>query len=330
MKKLTISLVTYNSERYVRDMADSFQAQTYKDWDLLVLDNNSGDATVALVHEHLPQARVSVQQTNYGFARAHNLNIVWSSSEYVVIANPDVVLQPRCIEYLMKTLDEHPEVGSVGPKLLSWNVEEHVLIDTIDSAGLTIARNYRVRDRWQGEPDMTFPTEYVFGCTGALVMYRREALESAKVPIRGKPHQFEYFDEQFFMYKEDVDLAWRMRLMGWQHMIVPEAVAYHRRTLKQDNASRRMRKLRSTMNFYSYRNHLCMIYKNQHWSLTIRHLLPIMVYELSKFLYLATMDRTSFKGVREFLRLWPVMRAKRVYIRAHRQAQPHEIQQWLQ
>ena len=328
MKKLSISLVTYNSERYVPDLCDSLQAQTFKDWEIIVIDNNSSDASVTLIEEHLPQARVSRQVRNLGFSRAHNLGIAWSRSPYVLVMNPDVVLTPTCLEQLVAALTSLADASSVGPKLLSWHSETQTSADVIDSCGIIMKKNYRVFDRLQGQPDTDLKQQQVFGISGSFVMYRRDALEEVKIPrIEGG---FEYFDEDFFMYKEDVDLAWRLDCAGWKQYLIPDALAYHQRTISVHTASWRGRKSRKAINWYSYRNHLLMVYKNHFWNLTLRHGVSIMMFELSKFFYLLALDRSSLAGIRDILRMLPRFKTKRAQVVKKIKISPQEFESLLE
>lgn len=330
MKKLAISLVTFNSERFLHDFCRSLQQQTFKDWNLHVIDNASGDQSVTLVREYFPHAIVSVQNRNLGFSRAHNLNIAWSESQYVLVVNPDVVLIDDCIEQLVRALERNPELASVGPKLLSGSPETDLPVKTVDSCGLQLFKNYRVRDRYQSEPDRDMIPRHVFGISGACVCYRREALEDVKMPKTARhTGLFEYFDEDFFAYKEDVDIAWRMLLCGWKHYFVPQAVALHRRSVSGAKSAWSDRKSRRAVNQLSYRNHLLTVYKNHFCSLTIRYFLPIILFELQKFFYLLFLDGSSVRGLRSCHKLLRVFREKRHFIKTRRRISSRQFTQWF-
>lgn len=329
-KKLVINVVTYNSARYLPDFFDSLNAQTFRDWSLMVIDNNSSDNSVALVKEYAPYASISVQSSNLGFSKAHNLLIGWSKSDFVVVVNPDMVLEPECLERLYEALMAHPRAASVGPKLLYWNAGQNAKENIIDTCGLELCSNYRVRDRFQGLPDTNIASGSVFGNSGSFVVFRRAALEATKIPKqRRSSEQFEYFDEDYFMYKEDVDLAWRMLIAGFSHYFVAEAVAYHQRAVSQRNSTWRERRARRAVNRYSYRNHILTIYKNQYWTLTLRLFFPIMLHEIQKFFYLALLDGSSIKGLRDAIFLYPSMRRKRKYLSSHRRLPEVDFEQFI-
>lgn len=320
MKKVTISLVTFNSERFLDDFCDGLLRQTFRDWELLVIDNHSSDASARIIEERVPAATISRQNTNLGYAKAHNLNISWSASPYILITNPDIVMEPDCIERLVAALDADESCASGGAYLLGWDVESHAPRGMIDSCGLCLERSYRVSDRLQGQNIQKLGSSYVFGNSGAFVMYRRSALDVVRFPQSdqnaGKRSRFEYFDEDFFAYKEDVDLPWRLARAGFKHLFVAEARAYHHRHIAGNRASWLERKSRRAINRLSYRNHLLTIYKNHYWSLTLRLLPHIIWFELGKFTYLLFLDRSSLSGLREAFRLLPRFRKKRRHVRS--------------
>ena len=126
----------------------------------------------------------------------------------------------------MSFFARRPRAGCASGKILRFDLPDLPETDVIDTTGLTIGRNRRVADRGENERDVgQFEREEeVFGVSGAALVARREALED--VTVAG-----ECLDESFHMYKEDVDLSWRLRLAGWECWYVPSAVAYHGRTI---------------------------------------------------------------------------------------------------
>lgn len=326
MKKVTISLVTYNSARYLPDLCDSLRSQTFTDWDLIVVDNDSFNSSVSIMREQFPHAKVVVQKTNLGFARAHNLIIGWSRTPYVLVINPDIVMKRDCLAELVSAMDSYEDAAEVGGKLLYWDIETHTTTEVIDSFGLTMSPSYRATDRLQGERDRPAENRAVFGISGALVLLRRTALEAVWIPRKDGA---EYFDEDFFAYKEDVDLAWRLVSAGWKNYFIPRAVAYHHRSVAGIRAGWKDRKLRSEINRYSYRNHLLMLYKNHRWLLTLRHLVPILWFELGKFIYLLALDGSSIRGLYEAFCLLPHFAYKRRCVRKQRHAPARELTQWF-
>ena len=186
---------------------DSIARQRDARWELIVVDNASADSSAELAAQFSPKATVIRNAENTGFCTAHNQAIRASKGSYYLPINPDVVLQPDYIATLVSALEERPEFGSAAGKLLQ--PAETGRPPTFDSTGLFIDRQRRQYLRGHGEADdgRFDRAEEVFGVDGAAPLYRRAMLED--IEFAGQ-----YFDESFFIQKEDVDLAWRARLLG--------------------------------------------------------------------------------------------------------------------
>jgi len=327
--KLTISLLTYNGEKYIPYLLPSLQHQTFKDWELIIMDNNSGDETLKAIRNETINCKLLEQKKNLGFSLGHNKIISWSDSDYVAVINQDLILEPDCLEKLIDFMDQHPQVGACQPKLLYWNFELHDKTNIIDSCGLEIKKNFSVTDRLQGQGDEAPAGQPVFGVSAALAIYRRAALENVKLPLKHNHELAEYFDEDFFAYKEDADLSWRLRLAGWENYFVSQAVAYHDRSISSQHRSFLARRGRQVINKLSYRNQLAMIKKNSFKSLTLKYLWRFLPYEIAKFGYLLLLDRSSLSGLKDYLALRPKWLYKRRYIKKITTIKPKEIEVWL-
>lgn len=319
--KVTISLLTWNGEKYLPWLLNSLENQTFKNWELLVLDNASQDNSVSVVSEHMPKAKIIRQKKNVGFARGHNLLINWSDSDYVLILNQDVILEPEYLRTCVDFMEANKRAGSVSGKLLQWDFIEAKKTNIIDSLGLKINRQRKVIDIDQGKADCKIANQEVFGLSATAALYRRSALESIKMS--------EYFDEDFFSYKEDVDLAWRLRLFGWQNWLVADAIGYHHRTMSAMGHIRERRKNKAMANKLSYRNHLLTIYKNDFSKNKIKDCLPIAWYEFRKFCYLLFFETKTLKGLFAYFKLLPKMRQKQKYIQKFTKITAEDIYQWI-
>ncbi|OGL66774.1 hypothetical protein A2856_03345 [Candidatus Uhrbacteria bacterium RIFCSPHIGHO2_01_FULL_63_20] len=347
MARAQVTIVAWNSLRYLPELLDSLSAQTFKDFQVLIVDNASTDGTNAYLRAHHPDATTILNARNLGFAAAHNQGIRyamqrWSPDEramrYVLVTNPDAILEPDYLERVVAEADAHPGLGSVGGKLLrafgepreEEGVRETMKSDLIDSTGLRATRGRSFADRGAGEVDrgQYDQARGVFGVSGALALYRASALEEAKT---GE----EYFDADFFAYKEDVDLAWRLRLLGWGSRFLPEAKAYHHRgvygTEKAGFLSRlRERRARSvTRSSYSARNHWWLLMKNE-LALNALIALPwISARELSRVGYVALLETRTlgafFASVFGIPRMW----RKRREIMRRRKASASEMRSWF-
>ncbi|ANE47059.1 hypothetical protein SY83_13180 [Paenibacillus swuensis] len=269
--KLSVHIVTYNSAEDINDCLQAVFKQTYPIREIIIIDNASTDGTKEQLQKYRERCRVSINSSNVGFAQGHNQAIQLSNADYYLVLNPDVVLHPDYLYHLMKIVENNPAVGSLTGKLLS---AEHP--DLIDSTGLDIKASRRCFDRGQGQPEANFnePAE-VFGVSGAAALYSRAMVED--ISWKG-----EFFDETFFAYKEDIDVAWRAQIRGWTSRYVPEATAHHERGWKPKSRNSRPLFIRK----YSYINRYQMMLKNESPLYMLRGAFRILPFEIASFGYM--------------------------------------------
>ncbi len=168
---------------------------------------------------------------NLGFSRAYNILIrqaALDSAQFFLIINPDTKLQPTAISALISALEEDRSLGSVAPKILRWQRETTAGEEAIDSLGLGLAAGLQFFDIGQGSAvSESAIAPAIIGPSGAAGLFSVRALEQIAEDRGGKR---QYFDERFFMYKEDCDLAYRLFLAGYKSRLVPEAIIYHDRS----------------------------------------------------------------------------------------------------
>lgn len=251
---VSIILVTFDSERDLRTSLDSALAEVGAATEVLVVDNASTDRTLAIVRSYGDRVRLLEQSRNLGFAGGMNVGIESSSGRYVLALNPDCRLQPDFCAVLVERLDARPEVGSASGRLIRGSGPELAATDVIDSVGMYFTSSGRHFDRGSGEPaaGRYLSEQEVFGVTGAAGFYRREALDAVRISTG-------YFDADFFAYREDADLAWRLQHAGWPCLYVPEAVAVHRRA----NLPERRSQMSALVNYHSVKNRFLLRINNQ-------------------------------------------------------------------
>lgn len=340
-KQVTIIIVTWNGMKYLPDCLRSIINQTFTDYRIIVIDNASSDNTVDFVRESYPGAAVLENFKNLGFSKAYNQGIKFNESPYVLVMNQDIVLKENFLSDLVNYLDEHGDAGSVGGKLLRVVSEDGSIVsnsaaEIIDSAGLKFLPSRRCIDRGAGEVDsgQFDQVEAIFGLSGAAALYRRKALEQVKIVIQDK-NISEYFDETFFMYKEDVDLAWRLRLAGWNSYYVPTAAAYHYRgaygnpKASRLEVARSRRKKPTVANYHSYKNHLAMVFKNDYGVNFFRQIISIWFYELQKIIYITFLEPSSLKSLIQFFYDFRLHWRKRSLIIKMRQVSAANMRKWF-
>ena len=328
--EVTVSILAYQDIDSIGACVASVLAQDYPgQLDVHIREQGGNDeqfaAIAEVVHQgQAPHRRVSLDRgDNVGFAAGHNRGIRAGRGDLVLLVNADARLTPdfvtRCVPYFAD-----PGVGAVQPKLvrrLPAGPGEPVMIDT---TGLVATRRRVFLNRGHGEDDagQFAASEEVFGVDGAVPMYRRAALDDVAVPIDGGT---EYLDETFFIYKCDVDLAWRLRLRGWSTLYAPDAMAEHARTMQRDDHSGVLRVLaqrRGTPAFGRYLssgNHRVMQIKNESLADLGRAAVPWLVQEAGSWLlFLVTARLLALRAVWRLITRLPVAVRKRRWIQARR------------
>lgn len=309
MARIVISLLTYNSEKYLEHVLKSIARQTFHDFELVIRDNNSTDGSAAFASCIVPYARVIMQKTNDGFSRAHNATIRETSSEYVCILNPDIVLSEQYFGECVSFLDAHPSVGAVSGLLIRVkSLTETGKSDTIDSSGLRFSAFGRATNLFAGKPlSVVLGPLRVLGVSATAAVYRRSALEDVAV-------HSEYFDEDFFMYKEDIDLALRFALRGWEAYTLPSCRAWHVRSTAQKIFERPS----VFINQLSYRNHWYVLIKSVPEKFFIQYGFLIAFFECCKFLYILFAEPRTLTVFADVLRNAKKMLEKRKIIMARK------------
>jgi GT2 family glycosyltransferase len=215
---VAVVVVAWNSAAYLPACLGSLRDLERPPAEIVVVDNGSTDGGPETVERDFPEVHLIRPGGNTGFCRANNLGIVKTRSPFVLVLNPDTRLEPRFLEELLPAFDD-PRVGIATGKLLRFDGR------TLDTAGQTLGRSRQPKDRGYGRPDrgQLDRDDEVFGACAAAALYRRTMLES----IADGPGQ--YFDERFFAFNEDLDLAWRARRLGWSAAYRYRAVGYHAR-----------------------------------------------------------------------------------------------------
>jgi GT2 family glycosyltransferase len=218
-RRVTVIVATYNGLRYLVPCLRALAAQTFRDFQTIVVDDGSSDGTLDVLRREFPMVGALRFASNGGLARAHNAAIAASDSEYVILLNNDTEPEPDWLERLIAAADAHPDAWAVAGKLRLWDRRDvlHAAGDGFGADG--VPRNLGVWERDDGHWD---DGRWVWGPQGGAALYRRSALRALSTGAAGNP-----FDESFFMYCEDVDLNWRARLAGYTTAFAPDAVVYH-------------------------------------------------------------------------------------------------------
>jgi GT2 family glycosyltransferase len=307
VKKVSINIVNWNGLRLIGNCIESIKLQTYKNIEINIIDNNSSDGSVDFITAKYPDITLIKNNYNEGFSKAHNQAIRISSGDYILPLNFDIVLTPTFVEEMVKAIEFSNEVGIVSGKLFVLKDGEKTNI--IDSTGVSMKGMFPA-DRGQNEIDSGKydKTESVFGASGAAPLFSRIMLEDIKIGS-------EYFDEDLYIYVEDVDLCWRAQLYGWKTLYTPLAIAYHHRgATRQNNSVMKMDYL-----LLGYRNRYWAIIKNAVLSNLIRNISSIILVEMEFYVnnirqrnyFVFKVPYMVLKGVPKMLRKRSVIQKRR-------------------
>jgi GT2 family glycosyltransferase len=318
---VSVTIVTYNSGRFIRRCLESVLEQKYSNLEVIVVDNASTDGTADILEQFEERCRVFYNDENIGFAAAQNQAIGLSNGEWVLTLNPDVLLLKNFIKELTDAGQVDPKTGSVCGKLLtiraSFDLPEKQLVD---STGIYFTPMLRHLDRGSQEVDNGhyLNHEYVFGATAAAALYRRQMIDDISI-------QNEFFDPDFFVYREDADVAWRAQLMGWRCIYTPDARGYHVRNVLPGNR----RALPPEINMHSVKNRFLMRIKNMTPDLYRRNWFSITTRDLIVFSACLLREHTSLKAFWYMARNWKRVLAKRREIMNRRRAKDDYIASWF-
>jgi GT2 family glycosyltransferase len=318
---VSVLITTYNSSRYLQRCLESIASQSYPHVEAIIVDNASADGTREMLASSPLEATAVYNQTNRGFAAAQNQAIRAAKGTWLLSLNPDVVLDRNFISELVRAGELDSSIGCVCGKLLRWHAgATSEFSSTIDSTGIYFTPNLRHLDRGAEENDTGRyeKLQYVFGATGAAALYRRQMVDDVSV-------EGEFFDEQFFAYREDADVAWRAQLMGWKCVYTPKAIAWHVRRVTPE----RREQLPTAINWHSIKNRFLMRAKNIAWPLYLRFFVPITFRDLQVVAYCAFVDRRLFSALTEFWKMRHDLARKRRQIQSHRRITDRHLFKWF-
>lgn len=317
-KKVFIGFITYGkmTARYLPYFLPSLKLQTFSNCKIIAVDNtDTGDEDNGkYLFQNYPEVKVVRSGVNLGFARAFNLMIneaLQAGAEYFLALNPDMIFGPTMLEEMVRAIGANDDIAAVQPKILRWDFGANQKTDLVDSYGLVIDKKHRFFDDGQGLTDRLENNEIkeIFGFTGAAVLLRLEALKDVAF---GQ----EYFDELMFMYKEDCDLSYRLRLAGWRIVLAPKAIAYHDRSaaivgqsiaavaLNRKNKNKKLKQ-------WSFLNTLILLYKIKKLPFSLRIKLETLCYLIGSVVFAAIFEPYLIKEFASFGWMTPELKEKR-------------------
>jgi hypothetical protein len=270
---ISVVIPNWNGGKYLERCIISLRKQTYPNFEIIVVDNNSTDASCEFIKKN-PEIKLLLNSTNRGCAAGLNEGIKVARGEYIATLNNDAEVFPNWLESLLQPALNSPRVGICASQILYAFAPE-----IINSAGLVIKKNGCAYNRGDfGKRTVEFEKQQrVFGACAGAALYRRAMLDEIGV-----------FDEDYFAYYEDVDLAWRAYHAGWECIYVPEAKVIHWFGVSAQKLGRKY------FHYISERNKIWTIIKNWPLRAFIENFFWIMFFHLAFILYIGVVKRSFF------------------------------------
>ncbi|MBW4028360.1 glycosyltransferase family 2 protein [Acidipila rosea] len=255
MSSIGIIVVTHNSSKFLGRCIGGIDSQTLPPDAVVIVDSGSTDPGYLRALSHRPNYSLLLRK-NIGFCAANNLG--WrecQTLDYILLLNPDAFLPPDFLANALDFMDRSAnlDVGAISGVLLGYDIDKDQPTGLIDSTGIDQRWYGRLHDRDQRSPVANLARyhlpEPANALCGALMLCRNKALR--EVCTSG-----ELFDPTFFMYKEDIDLSWRLKASGWKILFHPDLWAYHCRGWKgRHNVSKAARVMSSRNELRLFKKH---------------------------------------------------------------------------
>lgn len=310
-----VMVLNFNGKSFLEECFTSLEMQSRSDFDTYLVDNGSSDGSVAFVKARFPRVKIVPFEKNHGFSAAYNMAVETVSTPYVVFLNNDTVVDTRWLEFLIVGAEQYQAV-LVGSKILSYQSHDRVL-----SAGTMMTPAGVAYEMGLGEKDSPLYnySKLVGGVVGASMLVRTEIFR-----------QMNGFDEGYFAFCEDLDLCWRLNLLGYKVLYEPRSVLYHWSGGTAGGSTSGLRV------YFMQKNMVRTAFKHfDFWNL-LKAVGIIVVYTALRFLsYLFTgrwdLAKALLKGSLEPIRCMPKIMEQRRIIQKTRIVSDHELKKrgWI-
>lgn len=265
---ISIIIVNWNGKHFLEDCLGSLSKISYKNFEVIFVDNASSDGSVAYVKENFPKVKVIENSKNLGFAEGHKEAFQKAKGELILLLSTDTIVDLNLLDELVKAIYSGKNIGAVMPKLLMYPQKN--LIDSIGSFFLTSGLLYHFgREKDHRQSIYNKPME-VYSAKGACILFKKDVLLKTGL-----------FDKDFFAYFEETDLCHRIWLAGYSVFYWPGTTVYH----KGAGASGQM--VKGFIQFHSFKNRICSYLKNLEMKNLLKVIpLTILVYQCAFILHL--------------------------------------------
>ncbi len=333
MPKVALVQLVYDGMKFIPQSFDSMVNQTYSDTEVIAIICGNKDGGKEYIQKNYPQVTIIDPGENLRFVRGHNLLFSTIKADFFQLVNQDLILELNYVEQMLKVFSEDSKVAAANGKIFQYDFENNQKLSRLDTTGVTVQKSGRARSRGQHEIDSgQYDNKLdLISVDGSACMYRSEALEDVKYQ---RPNGIvEYFDLDFEMYWEDVDLGWRMVNAGWKCKFVPEAIGYHGRTAAASPTGykkvwafiKHHRKIPTWILEFNYKNHIFLFVKN-----SPKWYLRFFIREFFYNCFVVFWETKTYKILPLMYRQFPSIWKKRKFIQQHRKISVAELERLLE
>jgi GT2 family glycosyltransferase len=336
ISRVSVLIPTHGDVDLLRRSLPTLLDDPAADVEVIIVNNDPHQDVRAAIGDYASDRRTTIVEMGFegDFPRAINRGIERASGDLVMLCNADLFPSPTYLSTLHEFFDRRARAGAASGKLIRYDLERGQATDVIDSAGLALTRQRRLKARGEGEVDAgQFDAEReVFAIDGAAMVLRRAALDDIMV-------DGEYLDENFVAHKEDHDLSWRVRLAGWECWYVPKAVAYHARTTRGLGSTpylkaigefhRQQSEKTDQVRRHAMKNQWLLLLKNEDAYNFIRDAPFILARELTVLGHSLVFSPRSLKAIPMTIRILPETLRKRRAAKRRQRMDAAALRRWL-
>lgn len=284
MIEVTIIIPNFNGEKFIRPCLNSLRNQTFKEFEILVVDDGSNDKSMEIVKDEFEEVKYFISDTNRGFCASVNTGIIKSNTPYIILLNNDTIADENFVKEILKAAKEKEDMFSCQAKMIQAHNKK--IID--DAGNLYSALGWAyARGKDASVKNFNQPGKIFAACGGAAI-YKREAF-----------NEIGLFDEKHFAYLEDIDIGYRAKIFGYENYYEPKSIVYH---IGSGTSGSRYNEFKIK---YSSRNNIYLIYKNMPIAQMVINFIPLFIGFALKaaFFYKKGFGKIYLNGIKEGFKL---------------------------